>query len=460
MKDLKILTKQLTEKVSKLEEEIQSLIAVNGELRNEINNLKEENGKLKERLGLTSQNSSIPSSKELYKIKKETQKSERKIGAQPGHPYKRREKMVADEVVNIAIETTCECGGDVSISKQPYIHQKVDIPEIKPYVTEYQLQHGRCKKCRKRKTAQLPTTVAPDMFGPRVKAIISSLTGFYKNSKREVENVLQDIFNLDISIGSISNSEARVAEKCQEQYEIIEEQVSTSKVVHIDETSHYQQDKRGWCWVFSSSIGTLLRLTDSRGKKVLEASSLGPNDNIIVTDRYAAYNYFAEENRQICWAHLARDFERLANSCHQEVQMSGLRLKQLTSELFGFRVAWSNKKIDILRFLRRAKKIRKRMRYCFKQMLGIEDAIRARRVAKNMLKAENMMWKFLDDPVNIPLTNNHAERQIRHYVVYRKNSYFTQSERGNRFLERVISLYLTYKQQNLNPFTNLLQIVT
>ena len=88
------------------------------------------------------------------------------------------------------------------------------------------------------------------------------------------------------------------------------------------------------------------------------------------------------------------------------------------------------------------------------------DAISAARMAKNIMKSESMMWKFLDDLKNIPLTNNHAERQIRHYVIYRKNSYFTQSNRGNHFLERMISLYLTWKQQKVNPFKNLLQIVT
>lgn len=70
-----------------------------------------------------------------------------------------------------------------------------------------------------------------------------------------------------------------------------------------------------------------------------------------------------------------------------------------------------------------------------------------------------MLWRFYEDPVNIPLTNNLAERQIKHYVVYRKNAYFTQSERGDRFLERLITLYLTAKQQKLNPFTQLKNIV-
>ncbi|WP_369800019.1 IS66 family transposase [Wolbachia endosymbiont of Ctenocephalides felis wCfeT] len=76
------------------------------------------------------------------------------------------------------------------------------------------------------------------------------------------------------------------------------------------------------------------------------------------------------------------------------------------------------------------------------------------------MKSDLMMWKFLDDPENIPLTNNYAEQQIRHYVVYRKVSYFTQSKRGNMFLERIISLYLTWRQKKLNPFQNLLAIAS
>jgi len=72
-----------------------------------------------------------------------------------------------------------------------------------------------------------------------------------------------------------------------------------------------------------------------------------------------------------------------------------------------------------------------------------------------MIQSEDMMWRFSDDPNNIPLTNNHAEQQIRHYVTYRKNSYFTQSKRGNEFLECIISLYLTWKKQGQNPVKNL-----
>ncbi len=273
-------------------------------------------------------------------------------------------------------------------------------------------------------------------------------------------NIIKDIFNLDISVGSVSNSEARVAEKCQEAYEQIEEEVSKSKILHIDETSHYNKGKQGWCWMFASKIGSVIKLTESRGMKVLENSKFGKNNNLVVTDRYAAYNYFSSKKRQVCWAHLARDFERLSHSWNSEVKVLGYYLRNVATELFALKKALLKDEIDTLRFIRRARKLCKRTRYYLKNISNLPEAIGASRVAKNIMKSDLMMWKFLDDPENIPLTNNYAEQQIRHYVVYRKVSYFTQSKRGNMFLERIISLYLTWRQKKLNPFQNLLAIAS
>lgn len=95
-----------------------------------------------------------------------------------------------------------------------------------------------------------------DTFGPRVKSVITALSGFYKNSEREIANIMKDIFNLNISIGSISNSEAMVASKCKEAYERVER---ASKVLHIDETSHYTKGKLGWCWMFANNKAKVSR---------------------------------------------------------------------------------------------------------------------------------------------------------------------------------------------------------
>lgn len=359
------------------------------------------------------------------------------------------------EVINIKLNSSeCECGGVIGLFR-PHIQQKIDIPEIKPYVTEYQMERGRCRSCGKRKSSSLPADVGNDLFGPRIKTIIGSLTGFYKNSKREVENILKDIFSIQISLGSISNNEARIADKCKEAYEDIEVELSYSKLLHIDETSHYKNGNLGWCWMFTNASSSLIKLTDSRGKKVLEGSVFGENDAIRVTDRYVVYNYFNPEMRQVCWSHLARDFERFAHSFHPGIREIGEYLRYIAYELFGLKKALLLEQISVLRFLRRGRILRKRAWYYLKDIAHKTDAVHAARVANNIMKCENMMWKFMSDPMNIPLTNNHAERQIRHYVTYRKNSYFTCSERGDRFLERVISLYLTWKQRTQNPVKNL-----
>ena len=206
------------------------------------------------------------------------------------------------------------------------------MPEIKPHVTEYIIENGRCSVCGKQKKAKLPKGVTTDLFGPRIKAIATSLSGFYKNSKRDIQAIFKDIFNLSISLGTISNNEGRVTEKTCDNYENTELELSYSNSLHIDETGHSTKGKRGWCWLFANQYSTIIKLENSRGMKVLRDSVFGPNDyNVVITDRYAAYNYFPEEKRQICWAHLARDFERFASSANLDVKAVGIYLTMVIS---------------------------------------------------------------------------------------------------------------------------------
>lgn len=248
--------------------------------------------------------------------------------------------------------------------------------------------------------------------------------------------------------------------KCKEAYERVEEEVKASKVLHIDETGHYTKGKQGWCWMFTNNEASFIKLADSRGREFLSNSTFSNYKNLVVTDRLAVYNHFSDEKRQICWAHLLRDFERISNSCNKEVKCLGNCLKDATVGLFTLNKYLLNNEMDISKFISRAKELQRYIQYCLIKISYILEGMVSSRVVKGIIKSEPMMWRFLDDPKNIPLTNNHAERQIRHYVVYRKNSYFAQSERGNRFLERIISLYLTWRQRMLNPFQNLLSIVS
>ncbi len=127
MVNLLELCKNLQQKIEKLEGRIEELEAENKALRI-------ENAELKERLGLNSKNSSLPSSKELYKTKKDKPKSKRNVGDQVGHKGNFHATMEADKVVKIELPNICECGGELVICEKPYVHQKVDLPEIRPYV--------------------------------------------------------------------------------------------------------------------------------------------------------------------------------------------------------------------------------------------------------------------------------------------------------------------------------------
>jgi transposase len=104
------------------------------------------------------------------------------------------------------------------------------------------------------------------------------------------------------------------------------------------------------------------------------------------------------------------------------------------------------------------RKIQKKMLYYLKEVSSLEQCNQARRVAGNILKSFDMMWMFVKD-MEIEPTNNFAERQIKHHVKYRKNSLFTWSDRGDRFIERTKSIFATAKLRNLNPFHELQSLV-
>ncbi|WP_420888371.1 IS66 family transposase [Cardinium endosymbiont of Sogatella furcifera] len=89
----------------------------------------------------------------------------------------------------------------------------------------------------------------------------------------------------------------------------------------MDETGHNNNGKLNWGWMFTNVMASLLKLTTSRSRKVLESSGLNPKDHIVISDRYAVYNYFPPTHRQLCWSHIARDFERFSHSFHRGVKV-------------------------------------------------------------------------------------------------------------------------------------------
>jgi len=437
--------------------QIETLKKENVQLRQENAQLRQENDRLKERLGLNSTNSSLPPSRDLYRAKKNKTRRGRKPGAQPGHKPQNYKLKTPDEIIEV-FPGVCTCGHKVNVGSTYSVDQKIEIPPLKPYVREYHLYHGICQACGNRKTADLPKGVNPDLLGDHAKAIISALSGFFHNSKRDVQRILHDIFHVEISLGLVSTTEKRVSHKLQSSYDELCEKMEESSYLHIDETGHKCKGQRGWGWMFTNREMSVLKLTSSRGKKVLQ-NILPDYTGQIISDRYGAYRHFDDEKRQVCWSHLNRDFQRFAHSRHEALSVYGRALEQIGYEVFVLEKAFKNQAIDHLFFMRRIRKLKKRMVYVLKGILRVPDCPHAHRVAQNLLNSFEMMWRFVDNR-EIELTNNLAERQIRKYVVYRKKSLFTWSQRGNEFIERILSLFLTCRLQNQNSFLRLSTLIS
>ena len=294
-------------------------------------------------------------------------------------------------------------------------------------------------------------------MGQNAQSILTSLGGFFNNSKREIKAILNQIFNLDISLGLVSKSEGRVSVKLKNKYEELVLQAENSQYLHLDETGAKNQDKRYWCWVAANKDVSVLKITDSRGKKALEGF-LPEYEGKVITDRYGVYNLFDGAKRQICLAHLRRDFKRFFHSRNSSLSMVGKSLLDTIDLVFAAYTDFRESKIDQVDYLSQMGALQKKMLYYLQNVSELDECKHARRVAGNILKSFDMMWRFVEDE-EIEPTNNFAERQIKHYVKYRKNSFFTWSNRGQRFIERCKTIFATSKLRGLNPFGQLQELL-
>ncbi len=446
---LKIINCEMELKVNELSKENNKLVQENKNLQNQLN-------KFHDKLNINSSNSGLPSSKDIYRIEKRSKPSSgRKPGGQVGQKSRGYQFKTPDKIVSIVPqEKICRCGNELILSNEYQAHQKIEIPPIKPFVTEYRLHKSCCGVCGKNYNTTLDNY---KLLEKNAESIITSLGGFFNNSKRDIQAILKQIFNLDISLGLISNSESRVSDKLESKYNDLVEQAEESPILHLDETSLVNNGKLGWCWVAANKEVTVFKITDFRSKKAF-GQFLPEYTGKVITDRYGVYNLFANKNRQVCLAHLRRDFKRFAHSNNNSLSQIGRSLITIIDLVFATYNCFKAGKIDIIYYLRRMRKIQKKMLYYLKTVSNLEGCEQARRVANNILRSYDMMWLFVSDS-RVEPTNNFAERQIKHIVKYRKNSLFTWSNRGRRFIERVKSIFATSKLQNLNPVHQLQTLI-
>ena len=226
--------------------------------------------------------------------------------------------------------------------------------------------------------------------------------------------------------------------------------VKESSSVHADETGHNRDGKPQWMWGFISNTAAHFSIHASRGKKVLH-SLMGDFKNILISDRYAAYNCFDSSQRQLCWAHLKRDFTKLSEKDDKIIARIGKNLLECESGLFKIWHEFKSEKITRYELGRQAQPLQRRVGELLEQGSYTDPALRAVRFCKNLLENFNSLWTFLEID-NIEPTNNLAERSLRPSVIWRKKYFCTRSNYGTEYVARSASINITCRLQKKSSF--------
>jgi transposase len=429
-------------------------------LEAENKKLRIENTQLKDRLNTNSSNSSLPPSKSVKKKKTNRQPSGKASGGQKGHKGYYRELLPSDKLDTInscSLPSHCLCGGNIKASGDYMRHQVHELPVLKLHVTEYQLQKGCCEQCRQKHIACLPTGVTWGITGPRLTGFMSDLVTRYGLSRREQKLFLEEHFQFRISLGTVFNKQKIVNTAMEAPVAGLLPIIKESNSIHSDETGHNRDGKNHWMWGFISKSAAFFSIQASRGKKVL-CAMIGDYKNIVVSDRYAAYNIFDSSQRQMCWAHLKRDFTKLSEKDNKVIVRIGKGLLRCESDLFKIWHEFKSEKITRNELLRQATPIRLRVGELLEQGTYTDPTLRVVRFCKNLLENFNALWVFLEI-IDVEPTNNHAERSLRPLVIWRKKYFCTRSDYGSEYVARSASINMTCKLQKKSPFSFLCSLL-
>jgi transposase len=415
----------------------------------QIEALQREVTELRARAGKNSSNSSKPPSSDPPWKKPEQRRrpGERKRGGQPGHDGHERQRLVPDEVIHVRPAECGHCGeGLRGDDRSPTVHQVTEVPEVMARVREYRLHSLCCSRCQRRTAAPLPADAPRGAFGLRLQSIVALLTGRFHLSKRNVEEMLEDIFDVQIGLGTVCNIEHAVSAALAAPAREAHAALKSCRVVHADETSWAVRHRLAWLWVGVTSKVEVFRVGTRRDAKAAQELLGKQFPGILVSDRFVSYDWLHEARRQTCWAHLIRDFRALVDR-GGDAKLLGEELLEASHEVFDLwhRLIDGHRRAELPDALAT---VRERIAQLLRRGAASTDRA-ARTLCKGLLEVERTMWLFASER-GVEPTNNAAERALRSAVLWRKRSFGTQGERGNRFVERILTVVGTLRKQGRN----------
>jgi transposase len=340
-----------------------------------------------------------------------------------------RQQLLPPTEIQKHLPEHCSCGcTEYDGLKSYYTHQIIELPEIVLSVLHVILYEGRCPGCGKTGKARIPFAVRTG-FGPRLSAMIVELTGAHGDSRRAVQDFLQSVFSLRISQGAIQ----KIVDRSRQAL-----------------TAHSRQPGSvRTAWNGSGFCATLPAFFMVHSKRSRQAflALIGEWQGILVSDGYGVYQQWTH-GRQTCLAHLIRRAKGLAERSDPALSKPGAwALSEL--RLLCRMAQYRPRKGEWLAFYAR-----------LMRLIGIhqdrEDGVG--QLVRLLRRELDHLWLFLEEQGVSP-TNNHAERTLRYAVLWRKRSFGTRVEKGDRFVERILSVRQTCRLQGKRVYPFLVDAI-
>jgi transposase len=409
------------------------------------------------KLNINSSNSSTPPSVNPLGAPKPVvkKKSRRRPGGQPGHPPHLKELLPPDRIKEIFVFAPQRCAHcDAALPKQagandppPTRQQVIELPPVLAEITEYQ-GHGRtCPRCGEVTHATIPRELLAHSVGPRLTATLSYFTGCHGVSKRGVEEIAAAVFDAPIALGTVANLEQEMSAALAVPHQQAIAAVQAADIKHADETGWKLAGSLCWLWG-AATAGVAAFVIHAKRSAAGLAVLLGAEiHGILCSDRWGVYDQIPAERRQICWAHLKRDFQKIIDQggCSVQVGHQGLKI---VKKVFAAWHAFEDGRVTRKQLEKQLAPVIHRLnRVLIEGLLGDDPKVET--FCDNVLALEPALWTFVTT-AGVEPTNNFMERLLRRAVLWRKRSFGCWSERGCRFVERILTVVQTRRLQGAN----------
>jgi len=419
---------------------------------------------LEARLGQNASNSSLPPSANPPSAPAPVvkPKSDRRPGAQPDHPPYLKAWLPAERVTRWQrfVPTHCrhcqrplpaEAGPD---DPPPTRFQVADLPPVRAEVTEYQGHARRCPGCGEITRHAIPAEYGQHSIGPGLAAATAYLAGCHQVSKRGLEEIVETLFEVPMALGTLANLEQEMSQALAPAHAEAVQAVREAPAKHADETGWKKHGHKCWLWVAATAQVAAFVLHAGRGLAGL-AALLGTRiAGIVISDRWGAYRHLPVHRRQLCWAHLQRDFQALVDLGGQ-AKHYGQELLGLAEDVF----TWWYRVRDGTLARSSLRTYVEQLRPWLRDLLArgrVSGCAKTAALCGQLLELEPALWTFVRQE-GVEPTNNHAERVLRKAVLWRKKSFGCVSDGGCRFVERILTVVQTLRLQRRSAWAFLQQ---